>query len=306
MGYDSPLRVFRHERTTITFHDLTPLRHYAAAWPERTRAAYHDRLQQIRHSPAHLLCNSQFTCDDVVATLALDPARATAILAGWNGVRAQVEAATVAAVRQRLGLRGPFLLHVGALDPHKNFAASLSAFLQVRGRRPLQLVVVGAVDPGIEYWGGFCAGRQVPDVVFAGYLPRPDLDALYTAASGLVFLSRSEGFGFPLLEAMAAGCPVVGTDVTSHPEVVGDAGLLVPVDDPAAAAAAIERLLAEPAVAARCREHGRARAAQFAWDAVAGRTLAVWRRLAAAPPASTADHVCTPGASVPVFSTHST
>ncbi len=306
MGYDSPLRAFRHDRTTVTFHDLTPLRHYVAAWPERTRAAYDDRLRQLQRSQAHLLCNSQFTAADAVATLGLDPARATAILAGWNGHRAQTDAATLAAVRRRLGIRGPFVLHVGALDPHKNFAASLSAFLQVRARRPLQLVVVGAVDPGIEYFGGFCAARTVPDVLFTGYLPRRDLDALYTAASGLLFLSRSEGFGFPLLEAMAAGCPVVGTAVTSHPEVVGDAGQLVPVDDPAAAAVALERLLAEPQFAAQCRERGRARAAQFSWDAVADRTLAVWRRLVAAASTPRKDQLCTPGASMPVFSTHST
>ncbi len=280
LGFDSPLRVFRHPRTTVTFHDLTPLRHYLDTWPDRTQVAYRDRLEQIRRSDALLLCNSRFTADDAVATLGLAEGRAVPILAGCNGARGEVRPATVAAVRARLGIRGPFVLHVGALDPHKNFAASLSAYLQASRRRPLQLVVVGAVDPGIEYFAGFCRSRRIDGVVFTGYLPRADLDALYTEAAGLLFLSRSEGFGFPLLEAMAAGCPVVGTAVTSHPEVVGDAGQLVPVDDPAAAAAALERLLVDPELAAECRRRGKVRAAQFTWDATADRTLAAWRELA--------------------------
>lgn len=307
LGFDAPLRVFRHECTTITFHDLTPLRHYVEAWPARNRDAYLDRLQQIGRGSAVLLCNSAFTARDVVATLHLDPSRAVPILAGHNGGNAVVSQQRLAAVRHRLGLRGPFVLHVGALDPHKNFAASLSAFLQVQRRRPLQLVVVGAVDPGIEHFAEFCRTRGIDGVTFTGYLPRPDLDALYQSAVGLVFSSRSEGFGFPLLEAMAAGCPVVATDVTSHPEVVGDAGQLVPVDDPAAAAAALERLLAEPEFADRCRAAGRARAAQFSWDAVAERTLLVWRgALAHRGGPAAARQVWTPGASMPVFSTHST
>jgi glycosyltransferase involved in cell wall biosynthesis len=278
LGFDSPLRTFRHERTTVTFHDLTPLRHYLQAWPERNRLAYLDRLRQIERSDALLLCNSTFTRDDVVATLGIAARRARVILAGCNGGGAP-SAADAAAVRRRLGLRGPFVLHVGALDPHKNFAATLSAFLQVRRARELQLVVVGAVDPGIEYFASFCKSRGVRDVVFTGFLPRADLDALYAAAAGLLFLSRSEGFGFPLLEAMAAGCPVVGTDATSHPEVVGDAGQLVPIDDTVAAAAALERLLADAPFAAQCRARGRARARSFTWDAVADRTLAAWRAM---------------------------
>ncbi|MEQ1632849.1 MAG: glycosyltransferase family 1 protein, partial [Planctomycetota bacterium] len=200
--------------------------------------------------------------------------------AGLNGARGSVEARLQENVRRRLGIRGPFVLHVGALDPHKNFPAALSAFLQVRGRRPLQLVVVGAVDPGIEHFASLCSRKRIPDVVFTGYLPRRDLDALYASAVALLFLSKSEGFGFPLLEAMAAGCPVIGSDVTSHPEVVGTAGILVPLASAAeSAAAALMRLMSDPALAARLRGAGSAQAATFTWDSVADRTLQVWRSM---------------------------
>lgn len=280
IGFDSPLRVFRHERTTVTFHDLTPLVHYVASWPAQNREAYLDRVRQVERSRATLLCNSKFTADDAIARLGLEPTRVVPVLAGLHGARGTVDAARQRDVRTRLGLRGPFVLHVGALDPHKNFAAALSAFLQVRGRRPLQLVVVGAVDPGIAHFAALCAQKGIPDVVFTGYLPRADLDALYAQATALLFLSKSEGFGFPLLEAMAAGCPVIGSDATSHPEVVGEAGVLVPLDSAAESAAkALLQLLDDPRRVEALRQKGYAQAKQFAWADVADRTLAVWRRM---------------------------
>lgn len=277
IGFDSPLRAFRHPRTTVLFHDLTPLRHYVAQWPASNRDAYLDRLRQIEKSDATLLCNSTFTRNDAVATLGIDASRAIAVLAGWNGHRSRPDAGAIAATKARLGIRGPFVLHIGALDPHKNFAASLSAFLQARGRRPLQFVVVGAVDPGIEQFASLCSKKRIPDVVFTGYLPRADLDALYADAAALLFLSKAEGFGFPLLEAMAAGCPVIGSDATSHPEVVGDAGLLVPLDGAAEhAAKALLRVLTEPGLVATLRERGVRQATKFSWDEVADRTIAAW------------------------------
>ena len=237
-------------------------------------------MRQIEGSSAHLLCNSTFTANDAIATLQRDPATVTAVLAGLNGARGAVDRKLREQVQRRLGIRGPFVLHVGALDPHKNFAAALSAFLQVRGRRPLQMVVVGAVDPGIEYFAAMCCQKRIPDVIFTGYLPRQDLDALYASATALLFLSKSEGFGFPLLEAMAAGCPVIGSDATSHPEVVGGAGVLVPLATAAAsAAAALMRILAEPSLGERLRVAGQAQAASFAWELVADRTLRVWRSM---------------------------
>lgn len=280
IGFDSPLRAFRHERTTVTFHDLTPLRHYIEHWPAANREAYLDRIRQLRRLQPHLLCNSRFTAEDAIATLAADPARVTPILAGYNGERSAPDQGACEAVLRRLGLDSPFVLHVGALDPHKNFAASLSAFLQARGRTKLRLVVVGAVDPGIESFAAYCAQKRIPDVVFTGYLPRADLDALYSRALALLFLSKSEGFGFPLLEAMAAGCPVIASGVTSHPEVVGDAGLLVPLEQAAEqAAAALLRLLREPGLATQLRERGIEQAARFSWQDTAERTLAVWRAM---------------------------
>jgi glycosyltransferase involved in cell wall biosynthesis/GT2 family glycosyltransferase len=281
-GFDSPLRVMRHERTTVTFHDLTPLHLYIEQWPRTNRDAYLDRLRQIERGNCHLLTNSVFTRDDALRHLAVPAERTTPILAGLHhdgGAPPSAEA--IAAVHAELGVKEPFVLHVGALDPHKNFLSSLNAFLMARAQQPLQLVVVGAVDHGMAGVADYCARRQIPDVVFTGYLPRRHLDALYASATALLVLSRAEGFGLPILEAMAKGCPVIASNATSHPEVAGDAAVLVDPDDQAGAAGWLRRLLQDAALRDDLRRRGQRRAQSFSWRSVAERTLVVWERMAA-------------------------
>jgi alpha-1,3-rhamnosyl/mannosyltransferase len=281
-GFDSPIRTLRHPRVTTTFHDLTPLHRYLDEWPRANREGYLDRLRQLERSDVHLLTNSAFTAQDVLAHTDIPARRVTPILAGLHrdGGRPP-SAAEISEVHADLGIRGPFVLHVGAHDPHKNFYCALNAFLMARAKRPLQLVVVGAIDPGTTAAAAFCSKRNVPDVTFTGYLPRKHLNALYASATALLFLSRAEGFGLPILEAMAKGCPVIASGVTSHPEVAGDAALLVDPDDQAGAAAHVLRLLDEPTLGAELRRRGALQAEQFTWRATAERTLAVWQRMAA-------------------------
>jgi len=277
-GFDSPLRVLRHPRTTATFHDLTPLHRYIEHWPRPNREGYLDRLRQIERSDCRLLANSRFTAQDLLAHSCIAPERVTPILAGLHhDGGAPPTAAQIAAVQAQLGITGPFVLHVGALDPHKNFHGALNAFLMARATRPLQLVVVGAIDPGTTQAAALCSSRKIPDVLFTGYLPRAHLDALYASATALLFLSRAEGFGLPILEAMAKGCPVIASDATSHPEVAGDAAILVDPDDQRGAADGIRRLLDDGALRDELRRRGQRQSRAFTWRDVAERTLTVWR-----------------------------
>jgi len=281
-GFDSPIRSLRHPRVTATFHDLTPLHRYIDEWPRANREGYLDRLRQLERSEVHLLTNSCFTAKDVLEHTSIPEHRVTPILAGLHRDNGVVPSADeIAEVHQELGIRGPFVLHVGAHDPHKNFHSALNAFLMARAQSPLQLVVVGAVDIGTTAAAAFCSKRKVPDVMFTGYLPRKHLNALYASATALMFLSRAEGFGLPILEAMAKGCPVIASDATSHPEVGGDAALFVDPDDQKGAAAHIMRLLSEPALGADLRRRGLAQAERFTWQATAERTLAAWQKLLA-------------------------
>jgi glycosyltransferase involved in cell wall biosynthesis len=185
-------------------------------------------------------------------------------------------------VIRRYGLRRPYCLFVGNLEPRKNLPVLIEAFSMVRRRlgatgRAVQLVLAGT-----RAWlhaGIFRAVEQHAlgdDVVFTDYVPLGDLPALYAGATCFVFPSLYEGFGLPVLEAMAAGAPVVAARAGSIPEVAADAALLVDARAPGEFATAIETVLTDTALRERLIARGRARAAQFEWNTVARETLAVY------------------------------
>ena len=278
-GYASPFQRFRGTRITATFHDVIPLRVYegkVANWP-----GYLARLDEVRDSGAILLCNSEFTRRDALDAIGLEPSRARAVLAGWNTESPDggwSESDTDSLLR-RLGIRGPFLLHVGATDPHKNFETALSAFQVVRRRGPCQLVVAGKLANSLLSVRDQVEQAGIPDVVFTDFLPRRELDMLYSRAAATLFLSLYEGFGFPALEAMAGGSPLVASNAASIPEVVGDAGLVHDPRDVEGVTASIHRLLSDASLRADLVRRGRERARSFRWSDTARRTWEAWDEL---------------------------
>jgi len=174
---------------------------------------------------------------------------------------------------------GPYLLTVGTLQPRKNVEGVVQAFEALaRDGAPHQLVVAGARGWRDEALAAKLRRSPAAARVRAtGHVDDATLVALYRGAAAFVFPSRGEGFGLPPLEAMACGAPVVCSDRTSLPEVVGDAALLVDPDDAAAVAAALREAL-EPARADELRARGFARAAQFTWERCAEATVAAYRR----------------------------
>lgn len=181
-------------------------------------------------------------------------------------------ASAVLEVRQRYG---PFFLSVGVLAAQKNLERVLGAFAATRDRatrlvlvgRPAGAYVEAVLRPLARDLG--VAER----VEFAGYRDDEALRALYHAAVALVYPSLGEGFGLPIVEAMACGCPVITSTVSSMPEVAGDAALLVAPHDTAALARAMNRLLDEPGLRADLAARGHRRAASFTWDEAARQTL---------------------------------
>ena len=170
---------------------------------------------------------------------------------------------------------GQFFLSVGVLAPQKNLERLLRAFAQVRdGTTRLVLAgrPAGAYADAILRPLTRTLGVE-EHVVFAGATDDEALCALYHAAVALVYPSLADGFGLPIVEAMACGCPVITSNVSSMPEVAGDAALLVDPRAVAALAGALEHLLAAPAVRADLAARGRARAALFTWDEAARQTL---------------------------------
>ena len=194
------------------------------------------------------------------------------------------ERGLAASTARRYGVDRPYLLYVSRLEhPGKNHVRLIRAFERVKSLRglPHQLVLAG------PDWSGSDAVRRAArecafadDIVFTGFVRGEDLPDLYRAAELLVFPSLYEGFGMPLLEAMACGTPVACSATSSLPEVAGDAALLFDPTDEAALASAIQRVLERPDLGAGLSVRGLERAARFTWERAAALTLDVLRQAA--------------------------
>jgi glycosyltransferase involved in cell wall biosynthesis len=194
----------------------------------------------------------------------------------------------VADMRARLGIDGPYLLYTARLEhPGKNHVRLLEAFAELRRRHtlPHRLVLAGGRWSGAEAIDARVTEFGLADaVILPGFVPNELLPALYAGAEVFVFPSLFEGFGIPVLEAMASGTPVCAADTSSIPEVVGDAGLLFDPKEPAAIADALDRLLNDAALRTRLAAAGIARATGFTWDRAAAAVLDELEALAQAAP----------------------
>ena len=297
VGFDSPMRVFRGQPATVTFQDLIPLRVYWEQWPEVLRYAYQQRLEQLRRLNGVILSISEHTRQDLMRE-GVPASRITTILAGLNQDDHEALSSTLAAADIRaetlrqLGIDKPFFLHVGSVDPHKNFDTVIKAFVRCRSSQPAQLVVVGELVPQTRAYADYVKQHNLTDILFTGFIARPQLVSLYREAVALVFLSRYEGFGLPVLEAMANRCPVIASNVTSLPEVAGDAAWLFDPSDELGVAQAMLRLLQDADQRDSLRQRGLAQAARFSWQKVATKTLAVWEQMLQLPASQpgTAEH----------------
>jgi glycosyltransferase involved in cell wall biosynthesis len=174
-----------------------------------------------------------------------------------------------------------YILFVGTLEPRKNVQTLLQAFAHMRAEPPrpdVSLVIAGGNGWGKEnYLASVDALKLRDHVRFTGFVADDHLPDLYRGALLFVYPSLYEGFGLPVLEAMACGTPVITSDRTSLPEVAGDAALLVDPTRPEALAAAMSSVLSDSALHQALRAKGLARARAFTWDAVAQQTLALYR-----------------------------
>jgi glycosyltransferase involved in cell wall biosynthesis len=186
-----------------------------------------------------------------------------------------------AEIKTRYGIDADFVLSVGNLQPRKNVRGLIEAYAQMpaslRGR--YKLVIVGqALWHHSDIYQAVADRGLLADVIFTGYVPERDLVLLYNAASLFAYPSLYEGFGLPVLEAMACGTPVVTSCVSSLPEIAGDAALLVDPADVAAISSAVTRVLSDPELAQRLSAAGLERARSFSWQRTALETLRVYRQ----------------------------
>jgi glycosyltransferase involved in cell wall biosynthesis len=257
-----------------TVHDLG-FRHYPDAYPAAGRR-YHDRSARIvAAEAARILVPSEATARDLAELFAVDRGRVAIVPLGVEPP-ARPDHRGAARLLHDLGVRGPFLLAVGTLEPRKNLPRLLDAFGEVTDELPDHwLVVVGPVGWGPRLRPSWESVR----VKLAGPVGDATLHALYQKADGLAYPSLYEGFGLPVLEAMAHGTPVLTSDRSSLPEVAGDAALLVDPLDRGAVAKGLVRLVADGALRQRLQAAGPRRAAAFTWPATAAATWATYREV---------------------------
>jgi glycosyltransferase involved in cell wall biosynthesis len=181
-------------------------------------------------------------------------------------------------VRRKYELAGEFILHVGLIWGSKNFEVLPEVLELVNQRRPLLLVHAGKA----ERWG---EGQGIASrfIRRTGFVPDEDLAALYQSALALVFPSIYEGFGIPIVEALASGCPVVTTNWGTMKEIAGDAALLVDARKPQEIADAVLRLATDPALRQELQSRGLERAKRFTWQETARLTLQAFRSLGDRP-----------------------
>jgi glycosyltransferase involved in cell wall biosynthesis len=267
-----------------TVHDLS-FEHLPETFKRRSRMQLRLTVRRTVRSAAHVIAPSEFTRRDLIETYGLDPARVTTTrLAASPHFRPVEDAHKIERVRRLYGIEREYVLAVGSIQPRKNLPRLVRAYAALRGERGRsnlpQLVLVGKrawlygdTLKAIEEEG---VGESV---LLTGYVSEGDLPALYTGALCFVYPSYFEGFGLPPLEAMSCGTPVLTGNLTSLPEVVGDAGLTVDPFDTGALSRALARLVGDAALRADLRERGLQRARAFDWRATARMTLQVYRRV---------------------------
>jgi glycosyltransferase involved in cell wall biosynthesis len=276
----------RSRRLVLTVHDLA-FRRFPDSAPMATRR-WLTRLDRALRQAAEIVTPSEATRADLVDLYPVDAERVTAIHHGVDHHRFHpASPPEVHRVRRKFGIDGPYLLFVGGLEPRKNLPALLRAYATLPDDLRPALVLAGASVPwnpeGRDALTG-ALGRLPADararVVLTGYIADPDRAPLYTGAEALAFPSRYEGFGFPVLEAMACGTPVVTSNVSSLPEVAGPDAVLVDPSDEDSIADGLRRIVEDARLRDRLRRAGPARAARFTWDAAARLTAGILRRAA--------------------------
>jgi glycosyltransferase involved in cell wall biosynthesis len=265
----------RRAALVATVHDFAVER-FPDVVPSPWRQLYRRGLRRALDEAAVLCANSAATRDEVIDRHGIEPDRVVVTpLAGSVGPTSPRDDR----ILTRLGLEGAFILDVGTIEPRKNQIALVDAFAQVASRLDgHRLVLAGA--PGWD------AGRTeaavdrhglASRVVFTGRVSDAELAALYAAAAVFAFPSRYEGFGIPLVEAMAFGLPAVAGDVPALREVAGDAAVLVDPDDVDALAVHLEALATDAALRARLSAAGPNRARDFSWERTAAATRAAYQ-----------------------------
>ena len=268
----------------VTIHDLA-FERMPETFTRRGSFQLKLTVRRTAKKAARIATVSEYSRQDLLDIYKLPPEK---VVVTYNGVESSFTPQPsvpneAEAVRKRFGVSRDFLLAVGSLQPRKNLVRLIRAYARLRSEREdfrPQLVIVGRkLWLASEIFDEVKRQRWADDVILTGYVADEDLPALYRAARAFVYPSLFEGFGLPPLEAMASGTPVVTSDVSSIPEITGDAALLIDPNDERALANALIEIVNNDRLRAELREKGIAQAKKFTWRDAAEKTLRLYRRL---------------------------
>jgi alpha-1,3-rhamnosyl/mannosyltransferase len=265
-----------------TIHDLSYL-HYPQYHPAERIWFMERGMPQTLQRAAHLITDSEYVRQEVIRIFGVSPQRVSTVHLGVNSHYHQYSREQVEPVLRKYGLGyQQYVLIVGTFEPRKNLAALADAYCSLPTRVTQKIPLVHAGAPGwlhedienklfgLKQKGCFCP---------LGFVDGRDLPYLYAGALSFAYPSLYEGFGLPVLEAMACGTPVLASNSSSLPEVVGNAGLLVNPQDPDDLRAGLRRLLEDEEFRQFARREGPRRAANFSWDTCVQRTVQLYRQV---------------------------
>ena len=267
--------------TLMTAHDLVPL-HHAEQLPFATRHYYRHYLPKFLHRADHIVTVSDYVRTDIQHTSGVAGTRVTTVYNGCREGFVPLPAAEKTAVREAFASGQPYFFYTGSIHPRKNIHRLLQAFdlFKQQTGAPAKLLLAGrfAWQTGAVR-SAYEQAQHRADIHFLGYVPEQQLHRLMAAALALTYVSISEGFGLPLVEAMYCDVPILSANSTSLPEVAGDAALLVDPFSAEAIAEGMGRLYAEAALRASLVEKGRVRRDHFSWDAASADVYQLLRKL---------------------------
>ena len=260
-------------------YDLIPLR-LPTLFPKHQ--AFREQIRRVCERSSALIAISECTKQDLIELMGVEPERIHVVYPGQHLEGEPPQSDQIEAVLDRHRITRPYVLYVGSLGPHKNVTTLLRAYEQARLAKQTSAVLVfaGGIEWGDETLTALQSSKVTQDVIVTGFVPDEDLPALYAGAELFVFPSLYEGFGLPVLEAMAHGKAVIVSNGGALPEVVGPAGICVNPHDVDEWAEAMVQVLGQPSHREAMERASLVRAKAYSWETSAATLAHVMERIA--------------------------
>ncbi len=280
-SYITPAILNKNIKSVITVHDLVAFLFPTA---HNKKAVFLEKLflKKALKKSAHVTAVSTNTKRDIINKFHYDESKISTIFCSGSSAFRPLKKETLKPFAHKTNLPAKFFLAVGTIEPRKNYKRLIKAFAALSKVAPnYHLIIVGKngwqFEEVYEEIRKNYLGKKVHTL---GYISEPSLIKLYNLATALVFPSLYEGFGIPPLEAMQCGCPVIASNTSSIPEVVGDAGLLITPENPESIAKAMHKLIKDDELRANLESQGLIQARKFSWELSAKKLLEVFNSVA--------------------------